>query len=115
MRTPHAMDVMDVYNEILRLSLEQREAIRSGDLDRLLSLLGQRGEMMASLPIEPGGAWEQAQRQQISALDSAQDASLLAWRERVVAELDELRRRQTGLGGYRADVTVETTFIDRTC
>jgi hypothetical protein len=103
------------YEEILRLTQEQAEAIRNSDLERLLSLLVQRGEMMASLPMEPDGVWERAQRQRIAELDISYEASLLARREQVLTELDELRRGRTGLGGYRTDVTVETACIDRTC
>lgn len=102
-----------LHDEVLRLTLEQREAIRGGDLERLLVLLARRERMLASLPAEPDGAREQTHRQAIAELDRASEASLLAWREQVIAELDRLQRGRTGLGGYRAHAPVETAFIDR--
>lgn len=102
-----------LHDEILRLTLEQREAIRGGDLERLLLLLARRERMLASLPARSDGAWEQTRRHAIAELDRASEASLLTWREQVVAELDRLQRGQTGLGGYRAHAPVETAFIDR--
>lgn len=110
-----AGETVALYDEILRLSIEQSEAIKSGDLDRLLSLLAQRGVVIASLPAEPNGAWEQARRQQIVELDGTHEEFLLAWREQVVAEIEGLRRGQTGLEGYRAYAPVDTIIIDRTC
>lgn len=109
------MNAIDAYDEILRLSLDQGEALRSGDLERLLSLLIRRGEIMASLPTEPDGAWEWAQRQRIARLDSAQEMSLLAWRDQAATELDELQRSRIGLEGYRVSAPIDTVFIDRTC
>ena len=103
-----------LYDEILRISLEQREAIMGGELERLLSLLARRGALMASLPTKPDGAWEQARRRQIAELDRESEAFLRAWHEQALAELGLLHRGQTGLGGYRAHATVETSFIDRT-
>ena len=111
------MDVEEtarLYDEILRLTLEQREAIGSGDMERLLSLLVRRGTLMASLPAEQGGEWQQTRRRAISELDKAHEVSLHTWREQVVAELGLLQRGQTGLRGYRAHPPVDTAFIDGT-
>lgn len=110
-----AEETARLYDEIMRLTLEQRDAIGGGDLERLLALLARRGALMASLPTEPDTAWEQARQRQIAELDGAHEAYLLAWRERVVGELDQLQRGQAGLGGYRTHTPVETGFIDRTC
>lgn len=109
-----AEETVRLYDEILRLTLEQREAIGSGDMERLLSLLARRGTLMASLPAEQVGEWQQTRRQQIAELDRASGAFLHAWREQVVAELGLLQRGQTGLRGYRAHPPVDTAFIDGT-
>lgn len=99
------------HDEILGLALEQHEAIRDGDLERLLSLLARRAALPAPPSSEQGREW----RRRMAELDSANEAALLAWRERVDAELDQLRCGQAGLEGYQAHVPVETGFIDRTC
>lgn len=109
------MNAIDAYDEILRLSLEQAEALKSGDLKRLLSLLTRRGMLMASLPGEPNRRWEDAQRQQIAKLDGKCEAALLAWRDQAATELDELQRSRIGLEGYRVSTPIDTVFIDRTC
>lgn len=102
------------YDEILRLTLEARDAISDGDLGKLLPLLARRGTLLESLPAEQEGDWEQARRQQIAELDRASEALLLAWRERVVAEFGVLQRGKSGLGGYRAGEPADAAFIDRT-
>ncbi len=99
---------MRLYDEILELTLEQREAIERGDLQRLFTLLTRRETLLASLPAERG-----RERQQIAELDKANEALLFTWREQVVAELGRLQRGRTGLGGYRACALVEDAFIDR--
>lgn len=101
------------YDEILRLTLQQREAIKGGDLERLLSLLARRERMLASLPAETDGAWEQTRRQAIAELDRASEASLLTWREQVIVELGVLQRGKSGLGGYRAGESADAAFIDQ--
>lgn len=101
-----------LYDEILRLTLEAREAISDGDLGKLLSLLACRGALIESLPAEQEGGWEQARRQQIAELDRANEALLLAWREGVVAELGLLQRGKSGLGGYRVGESADAAFID---
>ena len=101
------------YDEILRLTLQQREAIECGDLERLLSLLARRERMLASLPAGTDGVWEQTRRQAIAELDMASEASLLTWREQVIVELGLLQRGQTGLGGYRVGESADAAFIDQ--
>lgn len=108
-----AEETAPLYDEILRLTLQQCEAIKGGDLERLLSLLARRERMLASLPTETDGAWEQTRRQAIAELDRTSEVSLHAWREQVIAELGLLRRGQTGLGGYRAGGSADAAFIDR--
>lgn len=100
------------YDEILRVTLQQREAIRGGDLERLLTLLARRGPLIESLPADQNGDLEQTRRQAIAELDRANEALLLAWREGVVAELGLLQRGKSGLGGYRVGESADAAFID---
>lgn len=100
------------YDGILELTLQQREAIGSGDLERLLTLLARREILLASLAAQDG-ARHQTWRRQIAELDSANEAALLIWREQATGELASIRRGRTGLGGYRACAPVEDAFIDR--
>jgi len=92
--------------------MQQREAIRGGDLEWLLTLLARRGSLIESLPVDQDGDREQTRRQAIAELDRASEASLLAWRELVVAELGVLQRGKSGLGGYRAGEPADAAFID---
>ena len=101
------------YDEILELTLEQREAVERGDLRRLLELLARREMLLASLAAVPPGVEHPMWRRRIAELDSANERALLAWRERVAAELTLLQRGRTGLRGYQACVPVEDAFIDR--
>lgn len=104
----------ELYDEVLRLTQEQAEATRSRDLERLLMLLSRRGELMATLQVTPDRAGKQAQRQWIVEMDHAQEASLLAWRAEIIAELERLRCGQTGLLGYRVHALIGTNFINQT-
>ena len=101
------------YDEILRLTLQQREAIEGGDLERLLALLARRGLLIESLPVDQDGDREQTRRHAIAELDRDSEASLLAWRELVVAELELLQRGKSGLGGYRTGELADAAFIDQ--
>lgn len=103
---------MQRYDEILALTLEQREAIRGGDLETLLLLLARREVLLASLPAQDGTA-HQAWRRQIAELDRANETMLLAWRERAADELASIGRGRTGLGRYRGCPQAEGAFIDR--
>lgn len=100
------------YDEILQLTLEQRDAIENGDLERLLSLLARREILLASLPAQDGTQC-QAWRRRIAELDRTNERALLAWRERAVDELASIGRGRTGLGGYRTFAPVGVAFIDR--
>jgi hypothetical protein len=102
------------YDEILRLTVQQREAIEGGDLERALTLLARRGPLLEALRVDQDGDREQTRRQAIAELDRASEASLLAWRELVVAELELLQRGKSGLGGYRTGELADAAFIDQT-
>jgi len=101
------------YDEILELTRQQCEAIEEGDLQRLLALLARREPLLASLAVIQDGAEDQERRRQIAELDSAHEAALLAWRERVEGELASLQRGRTGLGGYLAHAPVHDFALDR--
>lgn len=112
--TRHRLDRRsELYDEILRLTLQQCEAIRDGDLERLLTLLARRGTLVESLPVDQDGDREQTRRQAIAELDRTSEVSLHAWREQVIAELGMLQRGKSGLGGYRAGGSADAAFIDR--
>lgn len=111
-REVNAEETTRRYDEILKLTLQQRGAIEGGDLERLLTLLTRRETLLASLAAQDGARY-QSWRRQIAELDSANEAALLTWRERTADELASIRRGRTGLGGYQACVPVENAFIDR--
>lgn len=104
---------MRLHDEILELTLEQREAVERGDLQRLLALLARRETLLASLAAVQPGVERPLWRRRIAELDRANERALLAWCERTADELALIRRGRTGLGGYRACVPVEDAFIDR--
>ncbi|KAB2959412.1 MAG: flagellar protein FlgN [Candidatus Methylomirabilis oxygeniifera] len=111
-RYVNAEETTRQHDEILELTLQQREAIGSGDLEGLLALLARRETLLASLAAQDGVRC-QTWRRQIAELDSANEAALLAWREQAAVELASIRRGRTGLGGYRACAPAENAFIDR--
>jgi hypothetical protein len=102
------------YDEILRLTVQQREAIEAGDLERVLTLLARRGPLLEALRADRDGDQGQTRRLAIAELDRDSEASLLAWRELVVAELELLQRGKSGLGGYRTGELADAAFIDQT-
>lgn len=101
------------YDEILELTLQQREAIGSGDLEGLLTLLGRRETLLTSLAAAQPGAGSPAWRRRIAELDRAHETVLTAWCEQTADELASIRRGRAGLGAYRASAPVEDAFIDR--
>lgn len=111
-REVNAEETTRQHDEILELTLQQRAAIGSGDLEGLLTLLARREMLLASMAAQDG-VRHQTWRRQIAELDSANEAALLTWREQAMVELASIRRGRTGLGGYRACAPVEDTFIDR--
>jgi hypothetical protein len=107
-----AEETARLHDEILQLTLEVRDAIGDGHLDRLRSLLARRETLIASLPAKRGESAVGHKLRQIAELDEASETLLRAWRERVVAELDLLRRGRIGLNGYRTRTRVSSSFLD---
>jgi hypothetical protein len=124
-----------LFEEMLALAKEQRQAILGDRTELFFSLASRRGEIERRIvrnqeagrgifPGRPGGAQEDLERNAVSAriadliraiqqIDRETEACIAEKRERSLAEVQKIRHGQKALRGYKGPSAPPPRFVQR--